>query len=221
MHEGHRARLWGKIKNRDGLYEHEILEALLFNCCPRKDLNGVAHNLIDAFGSIEGALGADADELCGVDGVGKNMAEYLVCLGLCLKNATDGDSFATLRNTEDFRNFVRARSCGRDVVELYFLDKDMRVKRVHSFPFPKAEENHCADELVRVLFAFKPDSVYAARFKPCGGCLPTSADDACAETIKAAGAFGGIKLNDYGIVDANGNFYSYFMTDRIYALRGE
>ncbi len=31
MHEGHRRRMYEKLKNDDGLHDHEILEILLFN----------------------------------------------------------------------------------------------------------------------------------------------------------------------------------------------
>ena len=59
MHTGHRSRLTGKIKDGGVVYEHELLEYLLFNACPRRDLNATAHSLIEKFGSISGVLAAD------------------------------------------------------------------------------------------------------------------------------------------------------------------
>ena len=78
MHEGHRQRLSVKIKNSDALYAHELLEVLLFNACPRRDVNDVAHGLINSFGSITRVLQADISELRKVDGVGESISEYIV-----------------------------------------------------------------------------------------------------------------------------------------------
>ena len=70
MHEGHRKRMYEKLKNGDGLYDHEILEILLFNAIPRKNTNPVAHELIKTFGSLSGVFAAEPERLMTVDGVG-------------------------------------------------------------------------------------------------------------------------------------------------------
>ena len=49
MHEGHRQRLWEKLKQGDNLFEHELLEILLFNAYPRNNVNPVAHALLQRF----------------------------------------------------------------------------------------------------------------------------------------------------------------------------
>lgn len=36
MHEGHRSRMYEKLKRGDSLYEHELLEILLFNVSAQK-----------------------------------------------------------------------------------------------------------------------------------------------------------------------------------------
>ena len=56
MHEGHRQRLYEKLKNGDNLFEHEILEMLLFNAYPRKNTNPIAHELLNRFPSISEVL---------------------------------------------------------------------------------------------------------------------------------------------------------------------
>ena len=66
MHEGHRRRMYQKLKNGDNLYEHEVLEMLLFNAYPRKNTNPVAHELLERFPSISAVLSADIDELMSV-----------------------------------------------------------------------------------------------------------------------------------------------------------
>ena len=81
MHEGHRQRMYDKLKNDDGLFDHELLEILLFNALPRKNTNPIAHELLDTFGSLAGVLAADTEKLKAVNGVGENVALYLKCIG--------------------------------------------------------------------------------------------------------------------------------------------
>lgn len=57
-HAGHRARMKARVE-REGaqsLSPHEILEWLLYYVIPRRDVNRDAHALLDAGGTVEGAL---------------------------------------------------------------------------------------------------------------------------------------------------------------------
>ena len=72
MHEGHRQRMYDKLKNDDGLHDHELLEILLYNGLPRINTNLIAHELLNTFGSISGVLDADVDKLTAVKGVWLN-----------------------------------------------------------------------------------------------------------------------------------------------------
>ena len=103
MHEGHRKRMYEKLKNDDGLYEHELLEILLFNAFQRKNTNPIAHALLDSFGSISGVLNASVEELCAVEGVGESVALYLKCIGECTKRTSAGSAgVAQLKSYDDF-----------------------------------------------------------------------------------------------------------------------
>ena len=63
MHEGHRDRMRERIllSGIESLQPHEVLEYLLYHAIPRKDTNGIAHELISEFGSFNGVLNADYD----------------------------------------------------------------------------------------------------------------------------------------------------------------
>lgn len=75
-HANHRQRLKQKVRKYgiDCLANHEVLEYFLFYSIPRKDTNGIAHNLITRFGSFSKVLDADYEDLLKVDGVGKESA---------------------------------------------------------------------------------------------------------------------------------------------------
>lgn len=79
MHEGHRERLKNRFikEGLDGFEPHQILELLLFYAIPRRDTNELAHRLLERFGTINGVLEAEVNELVKVIGIGKNTAVLL------------------------------------------------------------------------------------------------------------------------------------------------
>ncbi len=216
MHEGHRSRLINKIKNSDGLYEHELMELLLFSACPRKDVNYIAHGLIDRFGSIAGVFKADIEELMKVEGIGRNMAEYIRCLGLCLLRVRGSECFATVKSTFEFKKFITSRFIGleEEKLELYSLDNDGRIRRVHPLKCDVGQDEKLRGVL-KAVSLYKSGSLYAAHFHPSSPALPTPADDDWADAISCACTLDGIKLNDYCIVARDGDIYSYFVADRL------
>ena len=79
LHAKHRARMQERVE-RDGLdslAEHEALEYLLYITNARRDTNGIAHALLERFGSFAGVLEASEEELCRVPGVGPASARML------------------------------------------------------------------------------------------------------------------------------------------------
>ena len=79
LHDGHRMRMRNRYLKEgiDSFEPHEILELLLYYAIPRKDINELAHKLIDKFGSISNVFDADVESLKQVDGIGENAAILL------------------------------------------------------------------------------------------------------------------------------------------------
>ena len=79
LHKGHRERLRLRLES-GGLtdfQQHEILEFLLYFADARNDMNPLAHQLIDRFGSLEAVLAADEAALRAIKGVGARKAAWL------------------------------------------------------------------------------------------------------------------------------------------------
>ena len=78
-HSGHRERVKAEFLSRglEGWSEHRMLELLLFYAIPKRDVNDLAHELIDRFGSLAGVMDASWDELSQMKGVGKHTALLL------------------------------------------------------------------------------------------------------------------------------------------------
>lgn len=56
VHQGHRQRVRDRIATAgfDSLLDHEYIEYLLFHVIPRRNVNPLAHELVDTFGGIHG-----------------------------------------------------------------------------------------------------------------------------------------------------------------------
>ena len=80
IHKDHRKRLRARYEKHglESFEEHNILELLLFHSIPRADTNGLAHALINTFGSLYEVLCAPYEELLKVKGVGPASAR-LIC----------------------------------------------------------------------------------------------------------------------------------------------
>ncbi|MBQ4065212.1 MAG: RadC family protein [Clostridia bacterium] len=94
-HKDHRNRL----KNRfikEGLMSfdpHQILELLLFYAIPRRDVNPLAHRLLDTFGSLSAVFDATYEDLLRVPGVGENTATLLrMMVPVCRAYLIDRDT---------------------------------------------------------------------------------------------------------------------------------
>ena len=81
MHNGHRERMRKKFLAGVRFADHEILEMLLGYSIPRKNTNEIAHRLLTAFGSLDGVLSADYEDLITVRGIGPQSAVQLMLIG--------------------------------------------------------------------------------------------------------------------------------------------
>lgn len=216
MHEGHRNRLTSKVRENGIVYEHELMEILMFNACPRKDLNATAHALVERFGGVEGVLRAGCADLVEVDGVGVNMAEYIAVLGRSLHALREKDSFAVVSNVQRFREFISTRPEPKnDRLELYCLDKAGRVKRVCVFEAERGLRVSPGEtEVLKTVSAYRPYGLFAASRQARGNHPPDNLDDAVSDMIFKISRLCGAVLYDYCLFGADGGFFSYKMSDR-------
>lgn len=210
MHEGHRSRLVAKVLGGGIVYEHELLEILLFYACPRRDLNATAHSLIAKFGNLSGVLSKESGDLTKVEGVGANMDDYLVCLGKALRRIGGCNSFAVLHNTEQFKKYLSARPRPEsDLLEFCMVDKDGRVRRMCAFG-----RNVSDGEMLKILSVYKPYGLFVSDRRAVGGFAPDADDDGVTVRINELSKLCGVRFFDYCVVSETGGIYSYKTADR-------
>ena len=91
-HDGHRKRMRERYQKQgaDGFAPHELLELMLFFAIPQKNVNPLAHTLIERFGSLYGVLHATPEQLMQTDGVGEYAATLLSLFGSVPRAAEQG-----------------------------------------------------------------------------------------------------------------------------------
>jgi DNA repair protein RadC len=79
IHEGHRERMRNRFRDKglSRLEDHEILELILYYVYARKDTNGIGHNLLKEFGTLEKVFSANEEELLEVEGIGETKGAKL------------------------------------------------------------------------------------------------------------------------------------------------
>lgn len=108
-HSGHRQRMRERYLKQglQGFAPHEILELLLFYAIPQKNVNPLAHQLINRFGSLHGVLNASAQQLMQVEGIGEYAATFLTLVQGAAKQAlrtkeTDRAKLSTRQAAVDY-----------------------------------------------------------------------------------------------------------------------
>lgn len=115
-HASHRDRMRKRVLEHgaDYLYNHELLEVLLYYCIPRTDTNPIAHRLLERFGGLHQVFEADTQALCEVEGVGESTAIYLRMMHEVFRRY-QLDMYATMSN--------RVRVHTRERMGQYFVGK--------------------------------------------------------------------------------------------------
>lgn len=220
MHEGHRQRIYEKVKNNAAaLCDHEILEALLFNAYPRVNTNPIAHALIDSFGSLAGVFGASVEQLTTVKGVGKNVATYIKIIAECTErvNALNA-GIAYLKNYEDFKAFTAVRMRGRrdEVLEFYCIEKNGKVKRIFSFTNEELSKVEVeTDKITQVIATEKPYGLLVAHNHLSGSSTPSLNDDRFTAQLILLCNINNVVLYDHCIYASDTNVYSYFTEGKL------
>ena len=83
VHDGHRERMRAKLlAHGSKIFDtYELLEMLLYYSVPYSDTNPIAKRLLSAFGSLDGVLCAEPEELVKITGIGPKSAALISTVG--------------------------------------------------------------------------------------------------------------------------------------------
>ena len=112
-HAGHRSRVRQRflLNGFDGMLKYEVLEAILMQVLPRRDVKPLAKKLLDKYKTVLAVISLPQDELAAFPGLGENSAAalrmFFECMQYCLKEQSSERNL--LETPEQLRNFVRMK----------------------------------------------------------------------------------------------------------------
>ena len=217
LHKAHRARMRERfLESPDSFTKHELLEFLLYQAIPRRNVNSEAHKLIAKYGSINEVLHADPTDLAEVDGIGVAAATFLAAVGRAVDIVNEEKQDETKIYSLDSVKEYLVNSMGglteevvsksnRIIKRETYTDNDEGKVSVSLAPFTRAFAN------------LKPYAVVVAHNHPSGIAKPSKADDSATEKMFLLFSLANVKLYDHIIVTADG-VYSYRLDGRLSAI---
>lgn len=225
-HDGHRQRMKEKMLNHsDSLVAHEVVETLLYYAIPRKNVNELAHNLLDKFdGSIKNLLDADQVVLKTIDGIGENTACFLKTINKIIQIIND-EKQANKKIKSLFDANERLIECfsnlNKEKLVMFFLGSDDLI--TGKIEFCSNETDRVNLDLVDIgkyLILHKPYAVLIAHNHLSGNPTPSVADDITTKRL-----FSFFQLNDVVFYDhliySEKEIFSYKRAGKFEAIREE
>lgn len=206
-HAGHRKRIKQRFleEGLDSFADHEALEMLLYYALPQRDTNGIAHDLIQRFGTFSGVLDADISELVKVPKIGENAAVLLTMLPEFFRRYQidhHGDQ-PLLANLALAGDYVSSLYIGKMSEEFYLICLNARrelLKTVCIGEGTISEVPVYPRTAVEAALRFNAHSVILAHNHPSGNRHPSAADVKLTNALINALATVDIRVLDHIII---------------------
>lgn len=219
-HIGHRQRVKEEFLSRglEGWPDHRVLELLLFYAIPQGDVNPLAHELIDRFGSLDKVLDASPDELRKVPGLGEHSLTLLRMIpALSGRYVAQRSGPGTLVHTaQEAAGLLAPYFYGavNEMVYVLCLDakgKALGVRKVSEGNVYNSDVN--IRRIAEVCMALGAAFFYMAHNHTSHLAFPSAQDWQCTDVIKCALAPLGVSLVDH-LIFVDGDVVSLRETEQ-------
>ncbi len=212
-----------RLMSEDHLKDHEILEIILYSAIPRRNTNETAHNLLDAFGSLQNIFHAGVEKLTAVAGVGVNTAAFLVSLGRAMDRVIEyrENDLPYAYSYESFSGYVkgRFRSAKQEFIELYAVKKNGQVLFCQRFTSDENDSVRISRaEIAKFVATFAPHQAILVHNHCTENFFPSQEDDVFTKHVCLGLTMFDVELLDHYIVSPAGT-YSYHMQGRMLQIR--
>ena len=214
VHTGHRGRVKEEFLTRgiEGWPDHRVLELILFYAIPQGDVNPLAHELIDRFGSLTGVLDALPEELMKVKGMGEHSAAMLrlfpAVLGRYLEGRTAPGQL--VHTAEQAGHVLAPYLYGARNEMVYILCLDAKEKVLGVRKLSEGNLRSCEVTVRRAAeecMALRASFCYLAHNHVSGIALPSPEDVNTTDVVRAALEPLGVGLVDH-LVFVDGDLVS-------------
>lgn len=204
IHAGHRGRVKTEflVRGLEGWPDHRVLELLLFYAIPQGDVNGLAHTLIQQFGSLAGVLDASADELKKVPGVGEHTVTLLKLMPALAGRYLEGRSGLgqIIHHPEEAADILSPYFFGarNEMVYILCLDgkgKVLGVRKVSEGSIHASDIN--IRRIVEEAMGLRAAGLYLAHNHVSNLAFPSAADWNTTDVLRATLGAVGLELIDH------------------------
>ena len=204
IHDGHRGRMRRRFLENglDSFADHEILELLLFYAIPQGDVNPLAHDLMDRFGSLSAVFSAPVEMLTSVKGVKERTAALLTLVPEAARRArlAEMKSELILNTRENVGDYLLELFSRERNEAVYELCLDAKGKLLACRRLGEGSVSAVALDIRKVVenaILYSATSVILAHNHPSG---PSDDDEAATARVGAALAAINVRLEDHIIV---------------------
>ena len=197
---GHRERLRSRFRQEGGFdhfQDHEILELLLTYGAPRRDVNGLAHRMLDEFGSLKSVLEARPEALMSVRDVGEAQAT-LISMVVSLTKVWERRAAEELRritNRTELEKYCRGLLMGERTERFYVICVDAQCRVLGHRKISEgtlSEVSAYPRSVMETALNYNAHSVFFSHNHPGGTCAPSAED--IASTIQLQRMLNGVGI---------------------------
>lgn len=215
LHYGHRERLRKQVSESglEPMHEHQVLEYLLTFVIPQKDTNGLAHLLIEEFGSLAGVMEADVTALKRVKGVGDVVAHFLAEFRdfYYYYQKHRSKTIKVIKDLSTAKQFVLPLLTNLKKEEVYLIGIDGNNKVISAKQVATGSSNQANINTRLVMDAIISQGLpnfIVAHNHPYGMAIPSAEDNKFTKAIAFGVAITNVHFLDHLIVGTDG-VYSY------------
>jgi len=211
-HLGHRQRLKRRFLEggAEALPDYELLELVLFQAIPQRDVKPLAKQLLARFGGFAAVLNADPAQLMQVDGVKENTVATLKIVQaaagrLAKDEVLDRPVISSWDRLVDYCR-INLAHLPREQLHLLFLDR--RNALIAGETPHKGSIDHTPvypREVARRALELNATAVIMVHNHPSGDPCPSAADIEATKQVAAALKTVGVTLHDHLIVGRSGH----------------
>lgn len=216
VHAGHRQRLRKRFTENglDSFEDHNALELFLFYAIPNRDVNGLAHDLINEFGSLSAVFDARYEDLCKVKGISEYSASLIKLLPAMARRYEQGKVSANdtvFDSPEKIAEYMSGVYFGVNREELYIICLDSACRLLKCIKLGSGEIDKVTvsyRNIAEQVFSTNAANVIVVHNHVSGITAPSSQDIIFTSSLISAMKGVGIRISDHIIMGSGKEHFS-------------
>lgn len=201
---GHRDRLRQRLLSAgsDALADYELLEFLLYSAKPRGDTKPLAKALLKRFGSLASVLGADAEALAAVKGMGPASTAALIAVRAAAREMLRAPvtNRSVIGSWQQLIDYCTSCIGFAEAEEFHLLFLDAKNALIAAEQQQHGTVNHTPvypREVVKRALELAASAIIMIHNHPSGDVTPSKADIEMTRAVRDAAKAVGITLHDH------------------------